>query len=356
MKLFQIPAMRDNFVIGNIGLRQLSLLKKQDKEVLPLKVLRLLCLLILFCLFFSGTFSITADIIAAEPVRHKMLLLDESRSQLLYVDQTNSDKNWKLDIENGPAWGIQLIGNNQILVAMPKKGGFREYDLTTRKVVRECFDPVRYAGTMSAVRFPDGRTILGCDRGFVRIFLLDGDGHETAAWEFPAMKIIRQIRRTTRNTLLFGSNSDWCYEVSLEGKIVRELQLLGTKHNYQVTELPNGNWLIAGGYGCFLAEVDRENQVIQRWGGQPFPDGLHYIFMSQFQTLKDGHLVVATWTGHGANDSEKGQQVVEFDSTGHVVWTWHNPQLAGSIHGVIILDDLDTNKFYDDVDFTKDFK
>jgi hypothetical protein len=78
--------------------------------------------------------------------------------------------------------------------------------------------------------------------------------------------------------------------------------------------------------------------------------------MSQFQTLKNGHLVVATWTGHGANDSEKGQQVVEFDSNGHVVWTWHDPKLAGSIHGVIILDDLDTKNFYDDTYFTKDFK
>lgn len=294
---------------------------------------------------------ITPNLVAAEPVKHKMLLLDESRSQLLYIDQTDSDKNWKLNIEDGPAWGIQLVGENRILIAMPKKGGFREYDLTTRKIVREYFDPVRYAGTMAAVRFPDGRTVLGCDRGFVRIFLLDADNHETAAREFPAMKVIRQIRRTTRNTLLFGSNLDKCYEISLDGNIIRELQLSGAKHNYQVTELPNGNWLIAAGYGCFLAEVDRENQVVRRWGGQPAPTGLHYIFMSQFQTLKNGNIVVATWTGHGTNDSEKGQQVVEFDSNGHVVWTWHDPKLAGSIHGVIILDDLDTKNFYDDTNF-----
>jgi hypothetical protein len=293
---------------------------------------------------------------AVESVQHKMLLLDESRSQLLYVDQTDSNNNWKLDIEGGPARGLQLIGNDRVLVAMPKKGGFREYDLTTRKIVRECFDPVRYAGAMDAVRFPDGRTVLGCDRGFVRIFLLDANGYEIAAWEFPTMKIIRLIRRTTRNTLLFGSNMDKCYEISLEGKMIRELQLSGGKHNYQVTELPNGNWLITGGYGCFLAEVDRENQVVRRWGGQPAPAGLSYIFMSQFQTLKNGHLVVATWTGHGTNDSEKGQQVVEFDSNGHVVWMWHDPKLAGSIHGVIILDNLDTKKFYDDTDFTKEFK
>ncbi|MDR2704968.1 MAG: hypothetical protein LBC02_04235 [Planctomycetaceae bacterium] len=314
----------------------------------------LFLLLVFFCSFSGGNFFVsenfvTLNLVAAEPIRHKMLLLDESRSQLLYVDQNDSNQSWKLDIEGGPAWGIQLIGNNRILVAMPKKGGFREYDLTSRKVVRECFNSVRYAGTMSAVRFPDGRTVLGCDRGYVRFFLLDADGRENTAWEFPDLKIIRQIRRTSRNTLLFGSNSDKCYEITIEGKIVREFQLPGAKHNYQVTELPNGNWLIAAGYGCFLAEVDRENQVVRRWGGQPAPTGLHYIFMSQFQILKNGNIVVATWTGHGANDSEKGQQVVEFDPTGHVVWTWHDPKLAGSIHGVIILDDLDTKNFYDDV-------
>jgi hypothetical protein len=318
----------------------------------------LMCLgsiIILICWFSGGIIFVTPNLVAAEPIRHTMLLVDESRSQLLYVDQNDSNQSWKLDIEGGPARDIQLIGNNRILVSMQKKGGFREYDLTSRKIVRECFNSVRYAGTMSAVRFPDGRTILGCERGFVRIFLLDADGHENTAWEFPDLKAIRLIRRTSRNTLLFGSDSKCC-EITLEGKIVRELQLPGAKHNYQITELPNGNWLIAAGYGCFLAEVNRENQVVRRWGGQPAPNGLHYIFMSQFQILKNGNIVVATWTGHGAADSEKGQQVVEFDPTGHVVWTWHDPQLAGSIHGVIILDDLDTKNFYDDINFTKDEK
>ncbi|MDR0392068.1 MAG: hypothetical protein LBH59_09185 [Planctomycetaceae bacterium] len=304
----------------------------------------------------SSTDTKTDEAITSEKqIQHKMLLMDESRSQLLYIDQTDSTKDWKLNIEGGPARGLQLIGKNRILVAMPRKGGFREYDLTTRKIVRECINSSRYANSMDAIRFPDGRTVLGCDRGIVRIFMLDAEGRETAAWEFPTMKTIRLARRTARNTLLFGFNTDKCCEVSLEGKIIREVQLPDSKHNYQIVELSNGNWLIAAGYGGFLAEVDREGQVIRRWGGKPEPAGLHYYFMSQFQTLKNGNLVVATWTGHGANDSKKGQQVVEFDPKGNVVWKWHDPQLAGSIHGVIILDDLDTKNFYDDTDFTKEF-
>jgi hypothetical protein len=285
------------------------------------------------------------NISALKHIRHRMLLLDESRAQMLYINQAEPEKSWNINIDGGAAWGLQRIGENRVLAAIPDKGGFREYDLATRQGVREFFEPARYAGTMGAVRLPDGRTVLGCDRNGVRLFLLDAENHELAAWEFPDFNGIRQIRRTLRNTLLFGSNTNRIYEISLEGNILRELQLPGAKFIYQASELPNGNILASAGYGGFLAAIDQENRVVRRFGGDPVPAGLLYFFMSQFQMLKNGHLVAATWTGHGPRDSEKGQQVVEFDGVGKVVWIWHDPDLAGSIHSVIVLDDPDTPLF-----------
>jgi hypothetical protein len=73
------------------------------------------------------------------------------------------------------------------------------------------------------------------------------------------------------------------------------------------------------------------------------------IFFAGFQVLKNGHLVVSNWTGHGANDSVKGHQVLEFDADGRLLWSWHDPALAGSIHGVIVLDDLDPSRLHDDI-------
>ncbi|MDR3109745.1 MAG: hypothetical protein LBU65_08670 [Planctomycetaceae bacterium] len=296
-----------------------------------MSVKKLFLTVIVLTSFFTPT-------LAQEPIRHRLLLLDESRSQLLYVDQIEPEKNWTIKVEGGPAWGLQLIDNNRVLIAIPKLGGYREYDITTHETKREFFDQKRYGGTLSAIRLQDGQTVLGCDRNHVRIFVLNKDNKETASWEFPDKKTIRQVRLTPRNTLLFGANNEWIYELTLEGKIVRECKISGSKHNYQVIELENGNLLSAAGYGGFLAEIDKENKEVRRIG-QPAQDGVLLYFMSQFQVLKNGNIVVATWTGHGANDSEKGQQVVEFDKTGKVIWKWHEPKQAGSIHSVIVLDE-----------------
>ncbi|MDR2512516.1 MAG: hypothetical protein LBD01_01775 [Puniceicoccales bacterium] len=273
-------------------------------------------------------------------IRHRLLMLDESRSQLIYVDEFEPGKNWAVKIEGGPAWGVQLLDGARALVAIPKKGGFREYDLKTHQSVREKFDAKRYSGAVGALRLPDGRTVLGCEGKSVRIFLFDAKDTEVAAWNFPKVKSLRQIRQTPRGTLLFGSNTDRVFEISMEGEILRELQVPGAKYNYQVAELPNGNLLAAAGYGGFLAELDQGGKIVRRWGGRPEPEGLRYIFMSQFQVLENGNILVATWTGHGHRDSDKGQQLVEFTPDGQVVWKWHDRKLAGSIHSVVVLDNL----------------
>jgi hypothetical protein len=64
--------------------------------------------------------------------------------------------------------------------------------------------------------------------------------------------------------------------------------------------------------------------------------------------LKNGHIVQANWTGHGSKDSAKGVQIVEFDAEGKIVWQWHDAEMAGTIHGLIVLDDLDPKVLNDD--------
>ncbi|MDR1498518.1 MAG: hypothetical protein LBS59_09005 [Puniceicoccales bacterium] len=304
----------------------------------------LTCLTLIFTLFAHTT---AAPEPAPAPIKHRFLLLDESRSQFNYVDQFNPANSWQLTVKDGPAWGLQLVGNNRALVALPKKGGFREYDLSTRKIVREHTNKKRYNNAISAIRLPDGRTVLVCDKSPARLFLFDPQDKEIASWEFPEIITPRQIRRTHRNTLLLGSGPNIINEISLEGKILRKLRLPGAKYIYQAIELPNGNLIASGGYGGFLAEIDKNGTLINRKGGRPEPKGLRYIFISQFHLLKNGNTIVATWTGHRRNDSNKGQQIVEFDPSGKVVWQWHDPAKVGSVHAVIATDDLDPTQFHD---------
>ena len=54
--------------------------------------------------------------------------------------------------------------------------------------------------------------------------------------------------------------------------------------------------------------------------------------------MPDGHVYIANWTGHGAQDSNRGWQVIEFDEKGKVVWTLHDPATFGSVSGVVVLE------------------
>jgi hypothetical protein len=221
--------------------------------------------------------------------------------------------------------------------------------LATKKIVREKFNAKRYSGSMSVVRLPDGRTILACEGGrgkTVRLYLFDEKDNETAEWKFPEIRSLRLLRTTPKGNLLFGSNKNNIIEVTQDGKRLRSLLVPGATYTFQVSELANGNFMAACGYSGFLAEVGKDGKIVRQLGGRPEPDGLKYIFMSQFQSLENGHTLVATWTGHSPADSKKGQQLVEFDAAGKVVWKWHDAALAGSILGVIVVDDKDATKFH----------
>jgi len=295
----------------------------------------------------------------APVIKHKLLLLDESRPQVLYVDETNPANNWSFPLKGTHGWGFQLVGNNRLLVSLKDFGGFREYDLATRKTVVNVVNKSRYGQVSCAVRLPDGGTLISSPRGrdsqFVRFAKADAKGQckEIAKWKLP-FGGVRQIRLTKRGTFLAADGGNSVYECSIAdaggaGKILRKRSVPGAKQVYQVSELPNGNLLLGGGYAGFMAELGWEGDILRRWGnGNPKSTGAGYYYMSQFHVLKNGNIVSATWTGHGANDSRKHQQVVEFAPDGTVVWKWHDPKAAGSIHGVYVMDELDPQKLFDD--------
>ena len=58
--------------------------------------------------------------------------------------------------------------------------------------------------------------------------------------------------------------------------------------------------------------------------------------------------MICNWTGHDPQDSNKGVQIVQYSQAGQLVWKWHDPARAGSINGVLVLEDLDPAVLNDD--------
>lgn len=67
-------------------------------------------------------------------------------------------------------------------------------------------------------------------------------------------------------------------------------------------------------------------------------DGKKNFFYAQPQEIVSGHVYLCNWTGHGANDSHRGWQVIEFDENGNVMWHLDNPSEYGSISGIDVLE------------------
>lgn len=281
--------------------------------------------------------------LAGESRPHKMLLMDESRGRVHYVDLDDASKNWEIVFPKRYR-DVQLIGNRRLLVS--SDSGFCEYDWDTRKLVAECRD-TKLAGSESVRRLPDGRTIVGCnqrnaDKTAAIVFHeLDKANKPLRTATFAGLNTLRLFRLSSKGTLLFGANKTLIIEGNLAGKILRKIEIKDGGHFYHVAEMPDGHLLAAGGYGGFIVELDANGKELKRWGGKPGPTALGFLFFGATQVLKDSRIVVANWTGHGAQDSEKGHQVLMFAPDGKLLWSWHDPKLAGTIHRATVLDDLD---------------
>ena len=313
----------------------------RKQSVLMKRPLLIPCCLIACCLLPAVTQ-------ATEPIKHRFLAADESRGQLVYVDQFDPTKDWTLKTPEKHR-DLQLIGSDKLLTSTDS--GYREYDLQTHKATKDVNQKL-LSGSTSVQRLADGRSIVGCNQNNGITFCeLDAADKLLSTCSFPQFNTLRLFRLSPRGTLLFGAmadNKSKVVEADLQGKILRSLDLPDARHNYQVLELPSKNLLVADGYGAAIEELDATGKTLRKLGGKPGPPGLLMNFFAGMQMLNNNHIVVCNWTGHGPNDSEKAPQLLEFDATGQIVWQWHDAQRAGSIHGIIVLDALDTKQLNTD--------
>lgn len=276
----------------------------------------------------------------AEAIQHRFVATDESGQQVLLVDQVDPSKNWRV-----PVWArdLQLVGRGRLLVSVLT--GYREIDLADGKVSRQVdgFDRI-----FTARRTPDGHTFLGGYGGTttIQIIELGPDDRPLATIAVdPLVTNLRLMRLTPTGTFLLGSGPD-LLEIDRAGRIVWKQTLADANHVYKGVRLTNGHTLAASGYGAFLAELAPDGTVVRTLGKTSAQRVEAPYFFADFQILPNGHIVVCNWMGHAREDSRKGPQLDEFDQAGNIVWTWHNAELAGCLHGVIILDGLDLGRLH----------
>ncbi len=277
-------------------------------------------------------------------IKHSFLAVDESRHQLHYVNQFKPEKNWTIKLPE-KCRDIQLVGKYQVLLSAGK--GFMTYDLKTKKIVSRVNDP-QFKGTTCARRLPNGHTIVGCNQKGITFFELDKKNKVVKTANFPDLRNMRLMRLSTNKTLLFGSNDNEVIEANLDGKILSRTKIPNARHIYHIVRNRQKNMLIATGYGSSVVEIDSTGKEVSKIGEKAKEAGVGIHFFAGMQVLTNGNTVVSNWTGHGAQDSKKAPQILEFDKAGKLVWSWHDAEMSGTIHGLIVLDKCSPKYLHDD--------
>lgn len=283
----------------------------------------------------------------------RVILVDEGNTRIHLADLQSTGSIWSKQFTSFR--DIQLVGDDRLAVSTLQ--GYVELDLKTGATKKEF---TGLSGIETLRRLPNGNTVFGGNSdGGITLQELDSkdapvSGHKmtfTGASYGP----LRLLRRTPQGTFLigFGSEDNQLAEVNWNKQIVWQMALPNAKHTYQGLRLPDNTIAVAAGYAAAIYVIDPvAKKVLTTIGGpsQPNAATIHPNFYAGFQVLPNGHFVVTNWQAHGAGHGGEGIQLLEYDASGALVWQWkQDANLVSSLHGVLVLDGLDTTKLHDDV-------
>ena len=282
----------------------------------------------------------------ASPLRHQFLAIDEGRGTLLHIDERDAARNWLVSIGQPEARDMQLVGDGRVLIGHAH--GYTEFDIRQGRVAK-AFDALR--GVTSVRRQPDGRTLVaGVDvagsQGVV-VLELDERDRELRRTVFGG-DYVRLIRQTAQGSYLMCCN-DRIREASADGTWLRDYPVEGFEHAWKAVPLPGGGLMVSAGYGAFVVVLSADGRVQRSFGSaRHVPLAVHPFFYASFQLLPNGHVVLANWQGHGLGHGASGRQLIEFDLSGEIVWSWSRAELISSLQGVMVLDGLDLSRLHDE--------
>lgn len=280
-------------------------------------------------------------------MKHRLLLADEGNQKIHYVNLLDTTKNWSIPVSSNR--DMQLVGDNKLMVS--NGSGYEEYDLLTHQQTKRVTVGSQIQSTF---RISEQETYVGIDGAVPKISVIDmASGKSKGTISIQPAITLRIIRPTANRTFLVGGkDAGMVYEFDSTGKKVWEANVGGSP--YMAVRMPNGNTIVSTGYGAQIAVVDKNSKVIRMFPLNPKDASLTAIkpnFFGGFQVLDNGNIVVTNWQGHGSGMGANGVQLLEFDSTGTIVGGWkQNASYISSLHGVIVLDNLDTKVLNSDTD------
>lgn len=278
--------------------------------------------------------------------------------KLVYVDIDDPEQNWELDVPDG-IQDFQLIGNDKLLVGYKFNFGYLEVDLATHQVDVEVRDFLARSEAIltSVKRLENGHTLIMAQG--LRNVAAGAPGH-LEVWEVDNDKMVydmrtfedccgnlRVVRLTDEGHFLVGGDSA-LVELDENGDEVARMNSGGSP-TYMGLKTADGTYYATNGHGGQLVAFAPGGQRRVIGGRDSASEGDVTIYQpGQFQILQNGHIVITNWT---AENGGTGQQLVEYDPDGNMVWSWDDAAVRPQgMETLLVLDNLDATVVNDDRD------
>ena len=289
---------------------------------------------ILFSGFPGGAGAALQPAAAATPsslIQHRFLVVDNGANRLLLVDQRNPGQNWSVAVPKG-CRDLQLVRPGVVLLSVGT--GAIEYRLADG--MPDGWKAAGFQDIQSAVRTPDGHTILGTSTGVV--IELDAQAKEVARVRIqqPGLDSVRLLRPAAGGTWFASCGKPFSIvEFDLKtGSVVRSIPL--PNKGYKTIVKPDGHLLASAGEAATVLEFDAAGKTTATLGGKAQFPKIGLDFFSGFELCPNGNVVVANWLGHGKQGT--GPHLVEFNPANQLVWSWTDHQAARQVTNLILLD------------------
>jgi hypothetical protein len=148
----------------------------------------------------------------------------------------------------------------------------------------------------------------------------------------------RVARKTPKGSYLlpYLSENKVC-ELDATGKVLRTIS--NVRGPFHALPLPNGNILVAGGYGKQILEIAPDGSIVWQVTNADLP-GEPFHFAAGIQRLANGNTVVANWAGHVGNAPTS--QLIELTPDKKIVWRFRDWQNFTALSSLQILDATET--------------
>jgi hypothetical protein len=302
-------------------------------------------------LFLTASLWLASSILAAEPIRHRLLGADKGR---LAIVEQDGQVSWEYPCKGTPH-DLSLLPDGNVLfinadsevleVSPSKEVVWRYRPAPTRPDVKKI--------EIHAVqRLPEGLTLVA-ETGNRRLVEVDRSG--SAVHTVPLTienphphRDTRMARKTSAGTYLVCHEGDgkvreydregkviWTYQLDLAGRpraAGHGVEGHGTEV-YGAVRLPSGNTLIACGNGNRVIEVNPAGETVWSVEHNELP-GIQLAWVTTLHALPNGNVIFGN-----CHAGEANPQVIEVTRDKRVLWTFKDFRTFGnSLAAVHILD------------------